>query len=174
MKKSTVLLIFVIYIASIVAIGFFGMRAKVFNEIKYIKSIEISVQMESSEMYTLKLLPEKDEITGNPQYNLILDYSQYAVDGEFFNEETQTNITRKYLLLNFIPKITYKDGSEWASDEGINYSISRQDYIEDKSVELQENGTMICYKSKISFYVYVMPNTKGDNGSGANIHVFVR
>ena len=87
MKKSTILLILIIYIASIVVIGFFGMQIKVFDEIKYINSIEISVEAERSDSYELTLLPEKDKTTQNDVYNLKIYFTDKGETGEFFDEE---------------------------------------------------------------------------------------
>ena len=173
MKKSTVLLIFMIYVASIVIIGFFGMRIKIYDEVKYINKIEISVEAEKSEMYELTLLPEKDKTTQNDVYNLKIYFTDYAEEGEFFDEGSGTNLTKKYLPISFIPKITYDTGEEGANVEGITYNISNQKLIDNKSVELENNGTMICFKPKISFYVYIDPVSKGRNGTGVIIHVFV-
>ena len=37
MKKSTIIVILIVYLVSIVAIGFFGMAVKVYDEVKYVK-----------------------------------------------------------------------------------------------------------------------------------------
>ena len=78
MKKSTTILILIIYVASIVLVGFFGMSVKVYDEIKYVKQIAISVEAESEELYTLTKLDENDAVTGNPQYNLTIRYNSYG------------------------------------------------------------------------------------------------
>ena len=67
MKKSTTLLIFIIYLASIVVIGFFGMKIKVYDEVKYVKSIEMSVEAENRKMYTFAGLITK--VRGNKREN---------------------------------------------------------------------------------------------------------
>ena len=41
MKKSVVILIAIIYVASIALVSFFGLKAKVFNEVVYTTGIEI-------------------------------------------------------------------------------------------------------------------------------------
>ncbi len=41
MKKSTVILISLIYVASIAIVGFLGLKAKSYNEVIYVESIEI-------------------------------------------------------------------------------------------------------------------------------------
>ena len=41
MKKSVVILIALIFIASVVAVSFFGLQFKTFNEVVYVESIEI-------------------------------------------------------------------------------------------------------------------------------------
>ena len=41
MKKSTVILIAIIYAASIAIVGFLGLKAKTYNDVIYVESIEI-------------------------------------------------------------------------------------------------------------------------------------
>ena len=41
MKKSTVILIALIYVASIAIVGFLGLKAKTYNDVIYVDSIEI-------------------------------------------------------------------------------------------------------------------------------------
>ena len=59
MKKSVILLIFVIYVASIVVIGFFGVKIASYNPTIYVSSIEI--------------LNEVRVNTSNEKYILLID-----------------------------------------------------------------------------------------------------
>ena len=175
MKKSTILMIFVIYVASIIAIGFFGMKVRVYDEVKYISKIEMSVEAEREEMYKFELQPKKDE-TSNDVYKLTIYYTKYAQEGKFLNEETQENETRKYLALIFIPKILYDTGEEGSNAEGVTYKLDEdnQNLIDNKAIELKDNGTLICFESKIAFKIYINPTSNGKMGSGAVVQVYVR
>lgn len=171
MKKTTVLLIFIIYVASIVVIGFFGMSVKVYDEIKYVKSIEMSVEAESSDMFELKY-NGIDAETKNPEYTLRIYFTKSATTGTFKNSEG-VDEEKQYLPLNLIPKVTYDTGDVAGNAENIKYTISNQKLIDNNSVILKDNGTLICFKSGFAFYIYVNPASKGGNGTGANLHVFV-
>ncbi len=175
MKKSTIIMIFIIYVASIVAIGFFGMKVKIYDEVKYIKRIEMSVEAERDEMYKFELQQKEDE-TSNDIYKLTIYYTKYAQEGEFLNEETQENETRKYLPLIFIPKILYDTGEEASSADGVTYKLDEdnRNLIDNKAIELKDNGTLICFESKIAFKIYINPISNGKMGSGVIIQVYVR
>lgn len=41
MKKSVIILIFLIYVASITVVGFLGLKASTYNEVIYVESLEI-------------------------------------------------------------------------------------------------------------------------------------
>ena len=171
MKKSTIFIIFIIYIASIVVIGFFGMSVKVYDEIKYIKSIEMSVEAEDSDMFNLTY-DKIDKNTQNPQYTLIINFSTKAIMGSF-RDDNNVLVDKLYLPLNLIPKITYDTGDIAGDAEGIKYTLSNQKLIENGSLTFEENGTLVCFKSNMAFYIYVNPVSKGGNGTGAILHVFV-
>lgn len=173
MKKSTIIMIFVIYIASIFAIGFFGMKVKVYDEVKYIEKIEMSVEAERDEMFEFELLPDRDKTTQNLVYELTIYYTKYSQEGTFFNEETQEDEIRQYLAMIFVPKIYYDTGEEGSSAEGITYSVSNKKLIENRNVDMKENGTLINYKGKMSYFININPNSNGKSGSGAIVHVFV-
>lgn len=166
MKKSTIFIIFVVYVASIIMVGFFGMSIKSFDQIQYVKSIGISIEAESHEMYDFNPTPTGiDQTTKNPKYSLKIYFTEKAL----FDQNNE-----KYLPLNIIPKVTYDSGDvAGANEEGIAFSISNQKYVEEGYVSLSDNGTLILRKSKIAFMVYVNPVSKAGNGTGAVIQVVV-
>ena len=166
MKKSTTILILIIYVASIVVVGFFGMTVKVYDEIKYVKSIVMTVEAESEDIYDFEYV-EIDSTTQNPKYKLTIHFNDFA-------EEDEEG--RLFLLLNLIPKITYDTGDVAGSDtESIVYTLSSQGKIlvEKGFITLNEYGTLACYKSRLGFQINVNPASKGGNGTGAIIEVYV-
>ena len=129
MKKSTILIIFIIYLASIVMIGFFGMASKVYDEIKYVEEINVSVEAENKDMFTFT---ELDELTaqGNKQYRLIINFEK-ALVGTF--EKDGILEERKYIPLTIISHVTYdtKDVAN-AEEESIEYRLDNDEYIENQ------------------------------------------
>ena len=168
MKKSTAILIIIIYVASIILVGFFGMSVKVYDEIKYVKKIEISIEAESESLYTLTKFDEVDSVTGNPQYNLTIRYSSYG------NKSVDED-DNQFVLLNIIPEITYDTGDLAGDAESIVYTLNNTGtkHVEKGNISLNEYGTLVCYKSSIAFQIYVNPAAKGGNGTGAIINVYV-
>ena len=176
MKKSTMLIILIVYVMSIVIIGFFGMSIKVYDEVKYIKSIQMSVEAESDDMYTLSE-PTIDTATKNPKYVLRINFKTFAlIDGD----------GNKYLPLNLIPKIEYDTGEiEGSNLESITYTVSNDKLIENNKISLNQNGTLICYENLVTnknggtehkayaFFIYINPASMSKIGSGAIIQVVV-
>ena len=176
MKKSTMLIIFIVYVASIVVIGFFGMRVKVYDEVKYIKSIQMSVEAENENMFTLSE-PVIDPTTKNPKYTLRVNFISCSL--------LDANNNR-YLPLNLIPKIEYDTGEiEGSNLESITYTVSNEKLIEDSIISLDERGTLICREKlsinkngemehkMYSFFIYVKPASMSGIGTGADILVIV-
>lgn len=171
MKKSTILLIILIYLASIVVIGFFGMKIKIYDEIKYVKNIEMSVEAENENMFTF-IDEGIDEATGNRAYKLVINFENYLI-GSFTRKNGLTE-ERKYVPLTLIPYVTYDTGDVANSEEeSIKYSISNNVYIDKEYVSLSERGQLLCFKTGIAFIIYVEPASKGGNGTGAIISVYV-
>ena len=166
MKKSTAILIIIIYVASIILVGFFGMSVKVYDEIKYVKKIEISVEAESEKTYNFEYYGI-DTKTENPKYILTVNFEDFA---------TRDENDKLFVLLNLIPKVTYDTGDIAGSDaESIVYTLSSsgKNYVDKGYLTLNDYGTLVCYKSMIGFQIYVNPATKGGNGTGAIVQVYV-
>lgn len=171
MKKSTILLIFLIYLASIVVIGFFGMKIKVYDEIKYVKNIEMSVEAENENMFTF-IDEGIDEATGNRAYKLVINFDNYLIGS--FTRKNGIIEDRKYIPLTLIPYVTYDTGDVANSEEeSIKYSISNEVFVDKEYVSLSERGQFLCFKTGIAFIIYVDPASKGGNGTGAIISVYV-
>ena len=64
MKKSVVILIALIYVASIALVGFLGLKANTYNEVVYVESIEIlssySVDRHTGDKF-ITFMPQGDE-----------------------------------------------------------------------------------------------------------------
>ena len=171
MKKSTTLIIFIIYLVSIVAIGFFGMASKVYDEVKYVQSIDMTVRTDDDEAYRFK--ENGTTAQGNKRYQLML-YFDKAIDIKVDGENGGTEM-RKALHLTFIPNITYDTGGTAnAEEESIEYSISNQSYVEKEYVSINKRGELMCFKNNISFKIYVEPESKGSYSAGVVIDVYVR
>ncbi|MBO7341049.1 MAG: hypothetical protein J6U87_00030 [Clostridia bacterium] len=65
MKKSVVILIALIFIASVVAVSFFGLQFKTFDEIVYVESIEIlneDVELDDTGMPFVVVFPDANGV----------------------------------------------------------------------------------------------------------------
>ena len=118
MKKSTILLIFIIYLASIVVIGFFGMASKVYDEIKYVQTIDVEVEAEKKEAYLFK--SNGTSKNGNKMFNLYVFFDE--ADVGTFERENGFIEERKFVALTLIPHVTYDTGDVAnAEEESIVY-----------------------------------------------------
>ena len=164
MKKSTIIIILIVYLASIIVVGFFGMRVKVYDKVKYVKSIEVTAQAESEEMYSF----ESNGInptTQNHQYTLKVYFTEHhLVDAD----------GNSYLPIIFMPQVTYDSGDIAGEAEKIKYSIvSSTPYEERWQVSLSERGELRCFDKRLSFTVMISPETSSLVGSKAEIKVWV-
>lgn len=171
MKKTTILLIILIYLASIVVIGFFGMKIKVYDEVKYIKSIEMSVEAENPDSFTFEELAV-DTTTGNKQYKLLINFNKYQI-AKF--EKNGEEIDRKYVALSLIPYVTYDTGDVAdTQEESITFTChSTIDYEEREDIKLSNRGQLWVFKNNIAFDIHINPTNSGRYGTGAIIKVYV-
>lgn len=171
MKKSTILFIAIIYLVSIVSIAFFGMKSKVYDEIKYVKEIKMSVEAEDPEMFVFN--ENGYSSSGNRQYELTINFNKSMIA----NFETEDGIieSRKYVALNFIPHVTYDTGDVAdAKEEKIRYVLGStgEDYEKKGYIELSERGELMCFSEK-SFRLYVEPESRGSFKAMVIIDVYV-
>ena len=163
MRKSTIIVILIVYLVSIVAIGFFGMAVKVYDETKYVKSIEITVEAEHNESYLYKELG-KDSQTNDNSYRVIVDFSNFGAMDQ--NGE-------KVYLLSIIPYVTYDTGDVAGETEGIVYSTNTPNFEQKNFIELKQNGQLVCKRANISFAIFVKPEQSGAKGTGAIVYIDV-
>lgn len=164
MKKSTTLMIILIYLASIVVIGFFGMKIKVYQPTNYIKSIEMSVEAEDKKMFTF--VSKGQDSDGNHKYDLILhfDYALSNEDGE------------KYLPLSLIPYVTYQTGDVNTKEGSIKYVLpdDTKNLVTQGIISLSDKGQFMCYKKTLQiFRIYVKPTEPSGSGTDAEIRVII-
>lgn len=164
MKKSTVVIIFIVYLASIVVVGFFGMSVKVYDKVNYVQSIQVSVQAENPEMYYFEdtgISPTSQ----NHTYLLKLFFGdQHLLDAQ----------GEPYLPVIFMPQVTYQSGDMAGEAESIRYSvISSIDYVATGQIILSERGELTCYASRITFGIVISPENSSLLGSKAEIEVWV-
>ncbi len=163
MSKSTIVIIFVIYVASIIMIGFFGMAIKVYDKVKYVKSIEIKVEAEKPEFYELRNMGKNDK--GDNEYYLMVYFDQYLID-------PTTN--QRYLPLSILPYVEYDSGDVASEEETIKFSINSSVDLEAAGyIKLDNGGMLTCYDSGFSFIINVSPAKSARNGANAKITVFV-
>jgi len=169
MKKSTILLILIVYLASIVAIGFFGMASKVYDEIKYVKAIEMEVEAEKEESYLFQSAGTNKQ--GNKIYNLYVFFDQADVGA--FERENGFVEERKFVALTLIPHVTYDTGDVAnAEEESIVYRLNDTTLQEKEHVNLEKNGMLYCFK-ETSFRVYVEPASQSSNDVAVIIDIYV-
>ena len=169
MKKSTILVIVIVYLVSIVAIAFFGMKSKVDNEVKYIKEISMDIRADDESAYEFKQIGTIDQ---NKLYQLTIDFSK-AIDVKVERENGIIEM-RKCVYLTFIPNISYDTGDTAnAEEESIVYSVSDKSYIQKEYVSLNDRGELLCYRNNISFQIFVNPESIGSMSAGIVINVYV-
>ena len=120
MKKSVVILIALIFIASVVCVSFFGLKFKTFNEIVYVQSIEILDENlktdDQGEKYVVIYPDEKGERRFKIDYHVYPDNATNT-EVDFAYEEREGVTVDEYGVVTFEGqglikvKIIAKDGS---------------------------------------------------------------
>lgn len=133
MKKSTLILIAIVYIASIVLISIFGMKSVVYNEI--IPVTEIKCLNETDRNSTVK-------------YNGDTKIIEVAFGG--YNEENPLAGTTLTIIWRVLPDNASNKGVKFVYDESFN---DRVEFVKDD--EGNELG-MIIFKSKVVMPLRIM------------------
>ncbi len=168
MKKSTTLLIILVYLASIVVIGFFGMKIKVYQPTQYIKSIEMNVEAENKNMYTFEYTG-LDE-SGNHTYALTIHFA-YGLEME--TEVNGVIVKKRYVPLSLIPLVTYQTGDIETKEDTVKFEISDESLIDRGAISLSKNGQFMCFRNVGGFAVYIKPTQPQGTGTEAIIWVYV-
>lgn len=91
MKKTLVIIILVIYIASIAVVNFFGLEIKVFDGTTYVESIACNTVTLQSEN-PIELTPSRYRGTNNDIPLFIFDFTP-APDGESYTADAESIVT---------------------------------------------------------------------------------
>lgn len=170
MKKSTILIIFMIYLISIVAIGFFGIAVKASDEVLYVQSISMNVRADSKDMYSFKDTGKNSKKIQT--YDLTIYFSQ-SVQIQYERENGITEL-RNCVFISLIPEVTYDTGDTAnAEEESIIYRLADTSYQEKELIHLNERGELMCFKKDIAFRIIVEPEKKGSFTSTVYIDVYV-
>ena len=97
MKKTILILILVVYIASIAVVNFFGLEVKVFDGIKYVESIKcstITVQNENS-----VTLEAKQQLHGKPLF--IFDFIPASDDAPYTTDDESIITNPNAIQINY-------------------------------------------------------------------------
>ncbi len=105
MKKSSVIAIGLIFLASIVLVGFFGIRLKIFDPVVYVEKIEWNYsEFNDESKFRVTLYSEEEKLANNYEYDAELKYISYVpIEDLTFNFKcygTPLNATNS--------KLTYK------------------------------------------------------------------
>ena len=173
MRKSTIIVIIAIYLLSILVISYFGIKVRVYDEVKYVKSIEISVNAESEAMF--ELIPAGQDSLGNHIYYLNINFDK-AQTGEFEIEKDGVilKVNKSYVRVSLIPYVTYDtDDIANAKEESLVYKNDNQTYQDNEWLTLDSVGFVTAYRRGISTIMYVKPAQSGRVGADAIIYVSV-
>lgn len=175
MKKSTILIIFIVYLASIVAIGFFGMSSKVYDEVKYVSAITVEAQVENENMRDF------EDITANPtskkkEYLLIV----------YFDNGIEYETGKFYVPISLTPYVVYDTGDVANSKEVsiVYYGDSKKSQKDnDGNITFKQSnktiatltkfGSLSCFSRDAGFDIMIKPAKEGSSEVSVTIHVAV-
>lgn len=138
MKKSVVILIALIYIASIALVGFFGLKFKIFEEIVYPTGIEILND---------DLIDAREEFGLDEDADVLFDYFTYAtkIDGVY-----------KYQL-------EYKLLPENATDTTVLFNYDK-DAAEKAGITVDQYG-VVTFTQPGALTIQLIPKSNGNSPS---------
>lgn len=167
MKKSTLIVIVLIYLASIVAVGLFGMSVKVYDKVKYVSSITVSV--ESADETACSLEQVSYSATDGYQYKLTIDFSKAVTTTD------EDGNQQRHLDFSLIPKVSYESGEVSSNLEGIVYSLDEKGnkLQTDGTISTDGKGQIVCYGNKTYFQVTIRPQSSSSSGAKATIRIFI-
>ena len=116
MKKTIVIIILAVYVASIAVVNFFGLEIKMFDGITYVESIQcdtVTVQNEDPvELYATSYIGEKRDV---PLF--VFDFIP-AKSGTEYTEEDESIVTNPNAV-----QINYEVFPHLADDAGVKYEF---------------------------------------------------
>ncbi len=172
MKKSTIITIFIIYLASIVAVGFFGFKVKVIGEVMYVKTINLDVRCEDESAYEFREMFEEEK-TSDGKYNEYVMFVDFSKAQNVKVEEDGKEVDKKQLAFSIIPQVTYLTGdSPSAEEDSVVYTIIDKKVLDRGYAEIDDKGILTIWESKLSFTIRVSPKSTILYGSEAIIEVY--
>ncbi|MBQ7602723.1 MAG: hypothetical protein IJU58_01050 [Clostridia bacterium] len=163
MKKSIIITILLVYLASIIIVGFFGISVKVYDVVKYVQSIEMSVEGSDPETFTWVDTTKEDS---NHTYTLTVHFN-HASEGPVADKDG--NVQNKLFVgLNLIPQVTYTSG-DLGAEEPIEYRLTEtgEKYVENGYFTLSEYGTLMLFQAPFVATIYIEPQNYGSINAGA-------
>ena len=169
MRKSVIITLFIIYIASIVIIGYFGTKVKSYDTNKYVKGLEISITATNADCYEL-IKNEKDgyvvidETSGYEEYNLKLRYTKYKQNNR--------------LDVAIVPIFLFADGEkEKRTGREVSYQIDGLSSKNQDKITVDENGNLAILKSGLTCTLYIRPIGTGQirvpSSTGIKVNVSI-
>lgn len=172
MKKSTIITIFIIYLASIVAVGFFGFKVKVIGEVMYVKTINLDVRCEDESAYEFREMFEEEK-TSDGKYNEYVMFIDFSKAQNVKVEDGGEEVNKKQLAFSIIPSVIYRTGdSPDAEEDTVVYSIIEDRVKDNGYAEIDEKGVLTVWEDKLSFTVKVSPKSTVLHGSEAIIEIY--
>ena len=151
MKKSSIIAVGLIYLVSIILVGFFGVRLKVYNPVVYVEKIVWNYsEFENVKGYKVEIPTEEDKMQG-------IDYDaklRYATFGEIENllinikcyvEPHNANNTKLNYYLNISNKFDVSINKKEDNTADIIFNEATSAYLEVKSTD----GRDLTYTIKI-------------------------
>ena len=148
MKKAIVIVILVVYIASIAVVNFFGLKIKEFDHVEYVQEIKcesITVLNENPVTYTAKKLPPDVEI---PEF-----YFKFTKGAEAYTKDPESLAANPNVV-----RLNYEVLPHLADDTKITFLFE-----ENENVYFDEaTKTFVFLKAKRSIIVTILA-TDGSN-----------
>ena len=135
MKKSVIILIALIYVASIALVGFFGLKFKIFEEIVYPTGVELLND---------DLVDLREDLGLDEDAELLFDYYTYA---------TKKDGVYKY-------QIEYKLLPENTTDTTVYYSYD-EEAAANAGITVDEFG-VVTFTQQGALTIQLIPKTNGD------------
>lgn len=159
MKKTIVIFILAVYIASIAVVNFFGLETKIFDGITYVNDIQCnSVTLQRENPITLD--PEDYLVGGKKAF--IFDFIA-APDGNPYTTEDESIISNPNTV-----QINYEVFPHLADERGVTFEFDRE----------ANEGTVVFHEMSRTF-VFIKPNKgititiKAKDGSNISTQIYI-
>ena len=162
MKKSVVLLIFVIYVASIFVVGFLGIKATAYNETVNVEGIKCMMQFKEKDK-DLKAL--EDPLYVNDTETLKLTYS---FERTVLKSDIESGGYRFDLLFGVVPENATNTNIEYIYEEPVPDASGKVPY---ELIDNNDGSAYIMFYSNSTKDVYVTIRSEEKNNIGLRIKI---